>query len=883
MVKISEIKFDHLKEPIGIEQIPKVSWIIESDESGVSQKQYQVQLSLTSDFSMLVYDSEWVESSQSTQVSLPELVIETAKKYFVRVRITTLNEERTEWKNTSFITGILNSDQWKAQFITAEAIDDKESSKGTYIRGAFEVKKQVKEAYTFTSALGVYKAYINGEKIGTDELAPGWTSYQNRLMYQTNEVTNLVVQGTNIIGASLGAGWFKGKMGFLDERNNYGDYSAFIGQILVRYWDDTEEWFYTNHSYVGIDSPIVFSEIYDGEIFDSNQEVQNWNTKDANLDHWHPVRTIPWSYTTLVSQPGSRVKVIERIQPKAILITPNQERVIDFGQNLTGWMEFSYQGEKDEELEFQFFETLDKEGNVYIDNLRSAKQTIRYICSDERPFRYHPSFTFQGFRYVHVKKYTAELTCDNFEACVVHSEMELTGYIHTANQDVNQLYHNMLWSMKGNFLDVPTDCPQRNERCGWTGDVQIFCQTALYLMNSYPFLAKWLKDVAADQTAEGGIPHVVPDIVSGKEKDDWLLSQGTHSAAGWADVAVTAPWDMYLTYGDTTILEEQFSSMKAWIDFMHEHSENNIWNYKLQFGDWLALDAQEGSYFGATPNDLTCTAFYANSTHLFSKIAAILDRDELAKYYQNLHKNIVMTFREKFISAFGDLLVQTQTAHILVLKFKLAPVEFEKKIAENLVNLLEKNDGKLTTGFLGTPYICQVLSDFGHEKEAYDLLLRTEFPSWLYQVQQGATTIWEHWDGIKPDGTMWSPDMNSFNHYAYGSIGEWLFATVIGIRADEKSPGFKHTVISPKIDARLGEAKGCYHSPYGDIEVHWKIQEETCLLSIKIPHNTSANLQLDNLSYFREIDKDTSFVLNKGCLNQELVSGTYQFEFQHKK
>ncbi len=610
-MKISEILINYLKEPAGIENVPQFSWIIESRNNAVYQKNYQLQISLNQDFSLLLYDSAIVESNQSVRIVPDDFYVVSAKKYFVRVRITAKNGEISDWSVTNFITGICCKKLWQADFVTAETKVDKNNSKGTYVRGNFNIQKDVAEAYSFTTAHGLYKAYMNGVRIGDDELSPGWTSYNKRLLYQTNEITSYIHLGENTFAASLGAGWYKGKMGFLDERNNYGQMTAFMGQILVRYTDGSEEWFYTNDSYYGIDSPVLFSEIYDGEVYDSNYQIDNWNHRGCDVSDWRKVNVISNDPTVLNAQTGSRVKIAEMIRVKKMFTTLKGEIVLDFGQNLTGWVKFKCKGMKDDIVEFTCFEVLDSSGNVYLDNLRLAKQRIFYKFGKNGWITYQPNFTFQGFRYIHIKQFPSEIDPDNFVACVVHSEMEETGSFESSNSALNQLHHNILWSMKGNFLDIPTDCPQRNERCGWTGDAQIFSRTACYLMNAYTFFSKWIKDVAADQTIEGGVPHVVPDIITGKEKDDWLLSQGTHSAAGWADVAVIVPWTLYLMYGDRVILEEQYDSMKAWVDFMRKHSVNNIWNYKLQFGDWVALDAKEGSYFGATPNDLSCTAYYA--------------------------------------------------------------------------------------------------------------------------------------------------------------------------------------------------------------------------------------------------------------------------------
>ena len=498
---------------------------------------------------------------------------------------------------------------------------------------------------------------------------------------------------------------------------------------------------------------------------------------------------------------------------------------------------------------------LDSEGNVYLDNLRKAKATMKYIFSKEETVTWHPRFTYMGFRYALVVSWpgtasgelSSEISPENFTAYTLHSNMERTGEITCSNPLLNQLHHNFLWGMKGNFLDVPTDCPQRDERLGWTGDAQIFCRTASYLANTYTFFKKWLRDVEVDQTPEGGVPHVVPNIEEGRTDGNWLLRQGPHSAAAWADVAVIAPWTLYLMFGDKEILKQQYGSMKGWIGFMREHSEDYIWNYRLQFGDWVALDAEEGSYFGATPNDLTCTAYFAYSTGLFAKIARILKKPEAAEY-EALYEKIVQKFQQTFFDKEGNLTAQTQTAHIVALYFKLTPKAYVARTVEGLKRLLEKENGHLVTGFVGTPYFCHALSQNGCVKEAYDLLLKEDFPSWLYQVKMGATTIWEHWDGLKPDGTMWSADMNSFNHYAYGAVGDWLYRVVLGMETDEREPGYRHSIISPQTGDAFDFAEGACESMYGMLKVRWEKGEgdkDVRRLLITVPHNTTAEIRLE--------------------------------------
>jgi len=843
MLRIEQMTADYLVNPVGITKLPQLGWIIGSDRCNVIQKTYRLQVASDSDFQNLLFDSGLVDSDQSAHVVAEGLKLASSSIYYWRVKLTDGVEE-SEWSPTAFfITALLTNEEWRGQFVSAENKADALDSKGTYIRRKFSAKPNIERAFVYSTALGLYKLYINGRRVGEDELAPGWTSYRKHLLYQTHDVTHLLQSGNNAIGAMLGAGWYKGLMGFAGERNHYGDQTALLCQLEIVYTDGSKETVVTDDNWRGADSPILFSEIYDGEIYDARLEKDGWSSPEYEDGTWRPAEILEYDMSVLVSQAGSKIKEIDRISAKELIVTPQGDTVINFGQNLTGWVRFKVKGQPGERVVLKHFEVLDADGNVYLENLRKAKQTVSYtLKGDGTEEEYHPNFTFQGFQYIVLVEYPGEARLEDFEAIAVHSDMKPAGTFECSNPDINQLQHNIRWGMKGNFLDVPTDCPQRDERLGWTGDAQIFCRTATYLMDTYTFFSKWLKDVKADQTPEGGVPHVVPDIVSGKADNDWLLGQGSHSAAAWADVAIVMPWTLYLMYGDSRILEEQYDSMKAWIDFMDEHSVNKIWNYKLQFGDWVALDAKEGSYFGATPTDLVATAYFAFSTGLFSKIAKRLGNQQDYDKYSKLHHEVVDAFQKEYFTPRGRMAARTQTAHIIALHFNLVPDAFKQRTIETLVELLKEHDGHLVTGFVGTPYFCFALSQNGCLNEAYELLLKDDFPSWLYQVKAGATTVWEHWDGIKPDGTMWSPDMNSFNHYAYGAIGEWLFRVVAGIEADENEAGFKHIIINPHIGGGLEYVNASYTTVYGDVVVSWRTEGDRVHVETVIPHNTTATL-----------------------------------------
>lgn len=884
MVSITRILMDYLEHPVGVEEMPVFSWRMESDGCNVMQEAYQLQIALDAAFTRFVYDSGRVDSAESAHVTAQAELLP-CTTYHVRARVWTNNGE-SEWAvPASFVTGMARR-SWQARFISAENADDWANSKGTYLRKAWHCEKPVREAHICSTALGLYHLFLNGQPVGDDQMAPGWTSYHHHLCYQTYDVTPLLRQGENVVGAHLGAGWYKGMMGFIFERNNYGDQTALLLQMTIRYEDGTEDTLVTDESWLGCNSAVTFSEIYDGEHYDARLEQPGWNapgfkpimgaplpltnpkparnrlteplTDEEKTQQrqiaaayqpadtlWRNVSVVDAPLSVLAPQPGCRVGVTQKMPVQQIITTPQGDTVLDFGQNITGWVRFRVQGKAGELVHIRCFETLDAKGNAYFDNLRTAKAEVRYICRGGGEEVYQEQFSFQGFRYAKIESWPGKIRAEDFTGCVVHSRMEKTGDFTCSNPLLNQLQSNIDWSLRDNFLDIPTDCPQRDERMGWTGDAQIFCRTACFLRNTYPFFRKWLKDVAFDQTEEGGVPHIVPNSLQFHHISDWLLGQGTHSAAAWADVAIINPWTLYLTYGDKRILQEQFDSMKKWIDFMRTHAVDHIWNYKLQFGDWVALDAEEGSYFGATPNDLTCTAYYAYSTSLFVKICHALGKTALAEEYQHLYEQIADKFRRTFLDENGVMTVQTQTAHIIALYFGLIPEGGRQGTVESLKRLLSKENGHLVTGFVGTPYFCHALSQNGCKDEAYALLLQEDFPSWLYQVKTGATTVWEHWDGLKPDGSMWSPDMNSFNHYAYGAIGDWLYRVAAGIEIDEAAPGYKHAIVAPQTGGSLEWVSASYESLYGPVAVRWEKACRTVTLTVDVPVNTTASILLE--------------------------------------
>jgi alpha-L-rhamnosidase len=750
------------------------------------------------------------------------------------------------------------------------------------LRQVFPVKEGIKSARAYITALGLYEAYLNGKRIGEQVFTPGWTAYDKRLQYQTYDITDLLIEGDNVVGALLGDGWFRGNLAWEGNRNIYGEKRALLLQIKITYEDGSEQLVVSDKNWQAAIGPVLESDIYNGEVYDARLEKSGWLTAGFDAGDWQKVKELDHSKSILVAPAGPPVLKIEKIKPVAIFKTPAGETVVDMGQNMVGWIRLKVTGAAAGTMvTLRHAEVLDKAGNFYTENLRAAKQTLKYILKGGGEEIYEPHFTFQGFRYVAVEGYPGTLSPESLSGIVIHSDIKPTGSFSCSNPMINQLQHNIQWGQKGNFLDVPTDCPQRDERLGWTGDAQAFARTACFNADVAAFYTKWLRDVAADQKTDGSVPHVVPNVLShGRET-------GASASAGWADAAVVIPYDVYLSYGDTRILKEQYASMKAWVEYMRKKAgDDYIWSEDFTFGDWLAFNTTRSDYPGATTDkDLIATAYFARSTAILQKTATILGNIDDAVDYLNLLNSIKTTFKKEFITANGRLASNTQTAYSLALAFDLIPEDLKKSAAQRLADDVNRF-GHITTGFLGTPLICHVLSDNGYFDEAFRLLNRTEYPSWLYPVTRGATTIWERWDGIRPDSTFQDKGMNSFNHYAYGAIGEWLYRVVAGIEIDPAYPGYKHICIQPHPGGGLTEVKAKLECMYGMISSSWTLNNNKFKLILEIPVNTTTTIVLPgvNLDELEEggkkvgkVETALTAVQVGSDVRLEAGSGKYQF------
>ncbi len=674
-------------------------------------------------------------------------------------------------------------------------------------RKTFFCPENVVSAALRITAMGVYEASLNGSRVGDFILAPGWTVYQKRLQVQQYELR--IRPGLeNELTVLVGKGWYRGRLaGWLPGQNSSAALpAALTAELTLRYPDGHTDTICTDASWQTAESAVRFSELYDGETYDAAFEPSVWT----------PAVICDGPTDTLIEQQGEPVREQERIAPARIFKTPAGEIVVDFGQNLTGYVEIALDGVKGEAVELSHAEVLDKNGNFYTENYRSAKAKYLYFCKDGAQ-RYKPKLTFYGFRYIRVDRFPCgaeHAAQENFTAIAVHSDMKRTGYLSCSDPLLNKLFENVIWGQKGNFLDVPTDCPQRDERLGWTGDAQVFIRTACLNFDAERFFTKWLADLAADQREDGAVGHVIPNV------------RHQSGSAAWDDAATICPWAVYLAYGDPNILRTQFESMKKWVDYITAHTTTkDLWTGGTHYGDWLGLDAPSGSYKGSSREDLIASAFYAHSTALVIKAGRVLGQDISA--YEALYERIVRAFRQAYP------VYQTQTECTLAVYFALA--EDTQKTTDQLAQMIRSCGTKLQTGFVGTPYLLHALSAHGYTELAYDLLLRREYPSWLYPVTKGATTIWEHWDGQMENGDFWSSDMNSFNHYAYGAVADWVYTVAAGIQTVEEKPGYAAVRIAPQPDKRLDWLEASVETRHGLVRSRWEKQRDMWRYEIETP------------------------------------------------
>ncbi|GAA1773683.1 family 78 glycoside hydrolase catalytic domain [Nonomuraea bangladeshensis] len=805
------IRFEHLREPLGVgTRTPRLSWSVETGTPDWRQSAYEVEAR---------GERVRVGSAESVLVPWPFAPLAARERVAVRVRVEGPGGW-SAWSEPAHVeAGLLEREDWSAAFVSP--------GEGSLLRGEFEVRRGVRAARLYTTALGVYEAELNGEVVGDHVLAPGWTAYRHRLRYQTFDVTDLLREGTNCLGATLGDGWYRGRLGFEGKRALYGDRLAWLAQLEIVHDDGTMERFVTDGSWRAASGPLLSSDLYDGETYDARLERRGWSSPGYDDSGWSPVEIVDRDLGTLVAPEGPPVRRTETLVPVERRLTPSGATVYDFGQNLVGRLRITATGSAGDQVTLRHAEVL-QDGELCVTPLRTAKATDTYILrGDAQGETWEPRFTFHGFRYAETSG-----PVDDVVAVVCHSDLERTGWFDCSDPLVNRLHENVVWGMRGNFLDVPTDCPQRDERLGWTGDLQVFAPTASFLFDSAGLLSSWLADLAVEQGEDGLVPHIVPNVTS-----------ASNAAAAWGDAAVIVPWVLYCRYGDSGILERQFASMRAWVEHVAALAgPGRIWDSGFQFGDWLdpAAPANRPEQARTYP-EIVATAYFARSADLLARVAEVIGQD--AAPHRELADQVRRAFAAEYVTASGRLLSDSPTAYALALEFALLPEPGQRaRAASRLVELVRAGGYKIATGFVGTPLICDALAEAGETEAAYRLLLQRECPSWLYPVTQGATTIWERWDSLLPDGTVNPSGMTSFNHYAFGAVADWLHRTVAGL--SPAAPGYREISVRPRPGGGLTRAAARLRTPYGLAAASWRLDDGTLAVEAVVPPNTTAHVTL---------------------------------------
>jgi alpha-L-rhamnosidase len=905
--KITRLTCEYRPNPLGIDvTAPRLAWQMQTERKGARQVAYRVFAATSphrlSEGSTDHWDSGRIESDQSVQVVYGGTALSSRDRVYWRVTVWDETGGVTHSDPAWFEMGLLKRTDWKAKWIGAEIVGGPRSTiPAPYLRKSFALPAKVDAARLYVTALGVYECLINGQVVGEDVLSPGWTDYRKRVRYQVYDVTALLQAGENVLSAILGDGWAAGHLSW-GNRQQYVDRPRLLAQLEVTTAEGNWILVSSDRTWKYRIGPLLESDLLMGEAYDARLEMPGWDRAGYDDKGWARVLTFTHPGVALDASNGPMVRRINELKPISDPVNNGNfnrvRHIFDLGQNMVGRIRFKGSAPRGTTAIFRFAEVLNADGSLYTTNLRGARATDSYTFKGEGEEVWEPRFTFHGFRYVEIEGYTGPVSRDTITGLVLHSDMPPTGTFESSDATINQLQHNILWGQKGNFLDIPTDCPQRDERLGWTGDIQVFVRTAAFNLDVAGFMTKWAQDVADAQDAQGAVPPVVPNAIPD-------MNDG---GPAWADAVVICPWTLYQCYGDTRILAENYATMRRFMDFLTSTSPGYIrcapeYTGWLGFGDWLSINAN-------TPRDLIGTAFLAYDAHLMAEIAAALGKKRDAATYQKLFEDVKAAFGTRYLVGgnvardaelrsdlrrrmedadaisrgklkavdYGpiaskvfntDLFTPMQTAYVLALHFKLLPDSLRQPAIDELVADIERRGMHLSTGFVGAPYLPHVLSDNGRLDVAYALLNQKTWPSWLYSVTKGATTIWERWDGWTEEGGFQDPGMNSFNHYAYGSIGAWLYNTVAGIEIDPALAGYKHSVLRPHPGGGLTRARATLDTVYGRLASGWTLETGVFTYTVTVPPNTTATVHLPH---------DGQITLNGvsvSGLTHEVAAGTH--------
>lgn len=823
-------RFEHRTETATVLGIgtgtPRLSWALTTAEPGYTQTSYEIEI--TRDGRTDVFT---VVSPEQILVPWPAPALSSRESAAVRVRVAH-DGDWSDWSEPSTVeAGLLHANDWVADFISPVNVGGI-GEPAPILSGALDLPTGITKARLYATAHGVYSPMINRERIDDTVLAPGWTSYEHRLRYQTYDVTTMLRPGRNTLDVLLGNGWYRGRMGFENKRALYGDRLAVLAQLEVTTVDGGSYVLLSDGTWTARNSHIMDDDLYDGQRTDLRTE------KTAAEAARH-VEVVEADFSRLVAPEGPAMRPTEVIPALSVFTSPSGQILVDFGQNLVGWIRLKTRGlATGTEVVIRHAEVLEN-GELCTEPLRSAKATDSYVLAGAAEETLEPLLTLHGFRYAEVAGVPG-LTAEDIEAVVIGTDLRRTGWFSSSNELLNRFHENVVWSIRGNFVDVPTDCPQRDERLGWTGDIQVFAPTATFLFDTAGFLNTWLQDLAAEQLPDGSVPHVVPDVVRSE-----LTSAPT---AAWGDAAVLIPWTLYQRTNDRAVLEQQFSSMCAWVDRVAELAgPNRLWTGGFQYGDWLDPSAPpEDAARAQTDKDVVASAHFARSAEVLAEAAGVLGRDKEAARYATLAAEVRAAFARTFVTPAGRILSDSQTAYAMALEWALLPTADQREEAgRRLADLVRVSGFRISTGFVGTPLVCDALTSSGHVETAFRLLLQTGCPSWLYPVTMGATTIWERWDSMRPDGSINPGGMTSFNHYALGAVADWLHRSVAGLAP--AAPGYRKITVSPRPTASLTSASARHLTPYGEAAVAWERADGHLTLHVTVPVGTTAHVHVPGL------------------------------------
>lgn len=902
-LRLLNLKCDHRRNPIGIDsKNPVFSWQLESDNCNVLQTAYQL---IVKAGDHILWDTGRREDEESVFIRYEGEALKSFTECSWEVTVWD-NKGDTATGRSGFETAVMDPADWKAKWAEPvqtpayheppqESMDlncrsvkaeDIKMQPAQLLRREFYLDKPVKKARAFATAHGVYYLMVNGQRVGDIQLAPGHTSYGEYLEYQTYDITSMLQDGLNAAGMVIGDGWYAGKVGINAQSCQYGDKLAGLFQIEVTFTDGTRAVVISDEECTSATGHIQYADLYVGECQDARKEQKGFTKPGFKGEGWKEVEIKEYGYENLRAQYGDPVRICDVLKPARIWTSPKGEVMLDAGQVVCGRVRMRVWGEAGTRVVLDHTETIDRDGNYHCNIIgKYILQQDVYILKGEGEEVFDPEFTFHGFRYIRIEGYPGEPSADDFDILVLNSDMEKTGSFICSDERLNQLARNIYWSQRGNMLSIPTDCPQR-EKAGWTGDAQIFAPTACFNMDVLAFFKRWLWNMSIEQREDGQIPNIIPYLKA--YQPNGVMPSNTHCSAGWGDAAVIVPWRLFERYGDKSVLEENYEMMKKWVEYIRCTAENELpadvekkltegklteeererqkylWNTNFHFGDWLTpsvsfnfetgdVDMMQSAF---KTMDIVPTIFYAYTTGLMEEISKVLGKHEDAAWYKTLNQKVKKAFMEEYIDEDGNIKTELQGIYVLALQMELIPANHKKKAAARLVEMIHENGGRLDTGFLSVPFLLDVLCSNGYTEEAYNLLFQEECPSWLYEVKMGATTMWEAWQAVLPDGTNTSV---SYNHYAFGCVGDWMYRKMGGL--DKARPGYKKIRIAPVLDDRLDFAEATYHSVYGKIESRWERDGKNMRVSVTIPANT------------------TTQIILPGGSTIETGSGTYKYEY----